>query len=410
MDANFSAFNPLPTARLRDQLSSISSQDFQPNLWQEGTPLCVPQNSDDNSFSVDCSQGVTTFENVSQLVNPYVAQLPSGYHTGLITQFMPRMNSSVVYDFVLPADFPSNCDTIPGAYYVEHTYNTTIFDLRVCMPNNNSQSDWKATRDQQDISEEMFMSVTYSTSTNAQMLGEPPENATLKLVVNTTLGYFELPNCNNSNVAGMLLANDPYETCGRKDPTCVLQVDRKRSLQTDQGESTLRVGSGFTAGPLAMIASALFDNGSFLTAQFPQVATPIPPHSVGYLDDSCTVAPLSLLYGGSVELSCIQFPYTSNIGLESVSMWLSNFYQKNITQNAFLAAVIIASQTWLTTSSSSQDGSLKVMYDMGRDSERPKVSSTGIVLISILLAVDLAPLQYMSASCTRGLYNSILRR
>jgi len=59
------------------------------------------------------------------------------------------------------------------------------------MPDNMSQSPWKATRDRQDISEEMFLNLTYGTLINPVTFGKPPDNMTLKLVVNTTLGYFE---------------------------------------------------------------------------------------------------------------------------------------------------------------------------------------------------------------------------
>lgn len=57
-------------------------------------------------------------------------------------------------------------------------------------------------------------------------------------------------------------------------------------------------------------------------------------------------------------------------------------------QNALHAAVILASQSWLM--SHTREGSLTVLYDKGLDSERPKISDVGVVLISILLAIDLS--------------------
>ena len=54
-------------------------------------------------------------------------------------------------------------------------------------------------------------------------------------------------------------------------------------------------------------------------------------------------------------------------------------------QDALHAAAILASQVWL----SSVDGSLVVYYDLGQDSTRPKISSAGVILLSILLAIDL---------------------
>lgn len=62
----------------------------------------------------------------------------------------------------------------------------------------------------QDFSEELYLNVTI-----ADIWTPAPLNHTLlKIIVNTTAGYFELPNYMNDGVAGPLLDQDPRNLCG----------------------------------------------------------------------------------------------------------------------------------------------------------------------------------------------------
>ncbi len=362
----------------------MSTEDFQPELWQEGTTHC----STNTSISPECYQGGTTFYDINALLGPYIAQLPSGYQTGFMTQFMPRMNSSVSYANVSQTEFPQNCDTMAGAYYVDYVYNETLLNLQVCMLDNMSQSPWKATRDRQDISEEMFLNLTYGTLINPVTIDKNPGNLTLKLVVNTTLGYFELPNYNNSGVAGPLLAKDPHDPCRINTKIkCLSQWESKRSLQVNRSDSSFGIGQVANLGPLAMIALALFEPGSFIATQFNRTATNPPDPALPSPGVPCTVAPLNLLLGRNeyVESRCFSEPIDDDDGYVSVSIWLRNFYNIGSMQNTLHAGVILASQVWL----GSTTGSLTVMFDLGANSERPKISSAGVILLSVLLAIDL---------------------
>lgn len=305
--------NQLPVARLRDQLSIVSSKDYQPNLWQEVIPHCTPLNSSDADLSNQCYYGGTTFENMSQLLGPYSAALPSGYHTGLIAQYMPRINSSISYDYVPSAEFSQHCNTISGGYYSQYTadkalsaylhsktlVNTTLLDVQICMPSDLSLSPWKATRDRQDITEEMFMNITFGISTVTK--------AIFKLVVNSTLGYFVLPNYNNSGVAGPLLPKYPHIICEDVKDQCLSQRHPTRSLRINESVSSFEVDTKPNQGPLAMLAVALFDPGSFLAAQFPKTETKRPDDFDPHADNPCTVPPLNLLFGPSGN--CSPNPY-----------------------------------------------------------------------------------------------------
>lgn len=256
-----------------------------------------------------------------------------------------------------------------------------------------SYSPWKATRDRQDTTETMFLNIHFGGSKNLADLDDNPENITFKLTVNTTLGYFELPNYNNSGIAGPLLAKDPHDTCLGNEDQCLSQWQSKRSLQTNESSTSFAIGVTTNLGPLAMIVAAMFEPGSFIATQIPQNGT-TPPDIYIYKPGPgpaipCTLPPLDLLLNGLGEnVLCSQQPFNADAGYISITEWLTNFYDIGTMQNALHAAAILASQVWLSLTDSA-DGSLTVYYDMGQDSTRPKISSAGMILLSILLAIDL---------------------
>lgn len=90
-------FHSLQNMRLQNELASVSQNDFQPNIWQEGTPQCSSNSLNKVEVSPECSQGGITFGNLTALQGPYVTQVPASYQTGLLSQFMLRMNSSVSF-------------------------------------------------------------------------------------------------------------------------------------------------------------------------------------------------------------------------------------------------------------------------------------------------------------------------
>lgn len=70
-----------------------------------------------------------------------------------------------------------------------------------------TQTLWKATRRRQDFPEELYLKITVST---------PPTNRTFhnKITLDTTAGYFELPNYMNRGSPGPLIEDDPTNHCG----------------------------------------------------------------------------------------------------------------------------------------------------------------------------------------------------
>ena len=123
-----------------------------------------------------------------------------------------------------------------------------------------------------------------------------PANATFKATVNTTLGYFELQNYNNSENPGPLLARDPHNTCPDSEYQCLSQWIPKRSLQTNESSDSFAIGDVANLGPLAMIVAAMFEPGSFIATQIPWNGTTPGPNI------PCIVPPLNLLFHGRGNL------------------------------------------------------------------------------------------------------------
>lgn len=82
------------------------------------------------------------------------------------------------------------------------------------MPRDLTTSPWKSTRDRQDFTEEVYLNVTLI-HYNVNKLNQDQQNSTFhKVTLDTTAGYFELPNYMNGEVAKPLLKKDPNSICG----------------------------------------------------------------------------------------------------------------------------------------------------------------------------------------------------
>lgn len=210
----------------RKALETISISTRQPELWPEAGVTCdQSKNSQDEITHLYCVEGTTAQGVVGApgSPHPFVTELPFGFSTGLIQQFIPRINSSAKYEMISASDFPTGCDTLPGAFYVEYTNTTTeechgAWALEVCMPGDMRNSPWKSSRDRQDFSEELYMNITISGCLGAGlrlgMTASDEDSLFYRLKVDTTAGYFELPNYMNGGLAGHLLDKDPNSICG----------------------------------------------------------------------------------------------------------------------------------------------------------------------------------------------------
>lgn len=148
--------------------------------------------------------------------DPFLAELPSTFTSGLMRQFAPRFNSSAHYESVDSSLYPRDCASIDGSYFVRYESGLNDTDaqwyLEVCMPSDQRLSPWKDSRARQDFGEELFLNISRSDSN--------PGGSTYRLSVNTTAGYFELPSYLNGGLAGALLPDDPWHYC---DEQCQAQ-------------------------------------------------------------------------------------------------------------------------------------------------------------------------------------------
>ncbi|KAJ7711722.1 hypothetical protein B0H16DRAFT_1437587 [Mycena metata] len=410
------------TALLRDRLGSTGTTTPQAQLWFRNT---TSSNTFTNTYLIAGEQ--YTFGNMSQLEDPFFTQLPLGFSTGLIRQFAPRINSTARRENITQEQFPQGCDTLPGAFYVKYenvsTQNTFPgFTFEACMPANVSASPWKATRDRQDFSEVLYLAVNLTTA-GGWDVQVPLGTFFARITVNTSAGFFELPNYMNGGIPGPLLADDPtVRAPGKCDVDCEPQtfledISRRATPNTNSNEAvfneTFNLQYNVNKGPLLQNALALFGFGSFIDVRTREMQT----NSFGidnatalqaYRSYQCTggmVPFLPLLrsefgqeqIGNPVD-GCSRLldsePATS-AQLE-IMYYLSSFvsntddaFPGERIANAFSAAAFLANQAWMLTV---VDGQLTVNYDLGADMQVPVLSLRGIIVVSVVLGLFLLAL------------------
>lgn len=217
----------MPTLLTRNALKSTTNTTPQPRLWQETTGC-----SSDKSASKPCVVEPTTLGNISKLSNPFLAQLPVGFHTGLIKQFIPRINSTVRWEAISPEHMPADCGGLPNSFY-SHYANATWppeskwnlvdgaprnWSIEACMPGDQSESPWKSSYDRQDFSEQLFLNVSVMGYGDGPPEGpdSPRSGGIFRITSETTAGYFELPNYKNGGEPGPIIEGDPNDAshCG----------------------------------------------------------------------------------------------------------------------------------------------------------------------------------------------------
>ena len=122
--------------------------------------------------------------------------------TGMLRQHALRMHSSVVCDSsqrLADPQYPKSCGGD------EFTYNAPGMDARVCLRSYREGTNlWKAGVAKQDLTEELYAQVIPNAEGVTNEDWETLYAREIHCVVNTTLGYFELPNLRNGNKPGPL--------------------------------------------------------------------------------------------------------------------------------------------------------------------------------------------------------------
>lgn len=226
-------------SKVRSALAAASNANPQGRLWT-GKPFdCSPfaLNSAPFRHHLKCGSPNMVFENMSLLTDPFLAELPSGYSTGLIRQYLPRINSTARRDIITKSDFPTNCDAIPDAFYVRYAETPILssnksnlgnWSLEACMPANLTQSPWRAVRTRQDFSEELYLNISLTTDGGGHPLKAEEQGGLFRISLDTTAGYFELPNYMNGEQPGPLLDDEPTSLCRDNcdDQTAWTDIDK----------------------------------------------------------------------------------------------------------------------------------------------------------------------------------------
>lgn len=215
----------LIATNLRAAMTSTSSTDPQSRLWSSpGAVNCTNMTASDNGA---CAFGQVALSNISALEDPFVAQLPAGYNTGLVRQFLPRINSSVSRERIDETQFPTNCshDSIFFANWSTTAPDTQIgpsWHLIACMPGEPKSQPITVPSQRYDFSEELYLNLSARNPPVTDAVPVEDLSGLFKVTLRTTSGYFELPNYMNGKRPGPLFSDDPSKHCGRD---CILQGD-----------------------------------------------------------------------------------------------------------------------------------------------------------------------------------------
>ena len=396
----------LVSALTRNSLKATSNTTPQPLLWQESLGC----SSSNQSRTERCFLDTPTLGNLSQLSSPYLAQLPVGFHTGLIKQHILRINSTVKWENVSQEHMPSDCGETANCFYVLYANETTpgyprprAWSIEACMPGDQTVSPWKATYNRQDFTETLYLNISLQGYVYA---GKPVYGGSFRITSETTAGYFELPNYMNGGQPGPLIDGNPDDAdhCGSD---CVNQfgwnpqndfitpraLPQESDLSNFQSNGSLGLAAIANAGvgrpftgqycshlltlfqPLLTVAIALFGYNSYIPARlnhpddfiigdnaWPGYKARWDPSTFGLacMDQK----PMSsLLLGPDRDISdgCAEETIQSSEHLDrDLAEYLQSFYlfktsildKRQLPErsaNAFASAVFLATESWLTS-------------------------------------------------------------
>lgn len=208
----------------------------QSRLWTGETIDCGPlADSEDLRQEDACALRLPgkTFGNMSVLPDPFLAPLPADFSTGLVRQYLYRINSTAQRQIITDAEFSADCDRDSATFHAQygatslgfkHMTGWSNWSMVACMPATSNQSTWRETRKRQDFSEHLYLNLTGDLLNRDNRLeGRVWRSEYSKITVTTTAGYFELPNYMNGQQPGPLLDDDPTMRCGGNGSDCIKQ-------------------------------------------------------------------------------------------------------------------------------------------------------------------------------------------
>ncbi|KAF4257559.1 hypothetical protein CNMCM8812_006726 [Aspergillus fumigatus] len=377
---------------VRRALSDADSVTVQPFLWQ-------------NTSGVQ----LHTLSDILSLNDSFYAQLPTGFNTGVLRQFAPRVNSTATYETILASEFPSNCDSTPGSFYSRHYSEYAMSEYRriwgvtACMPSNWTKSQWQKTRARQEFSETLYLNFTSSKGNS----GDTPADGKLyRVTVSTTAGYFELPNNMNDGKHGPLLEQDPVGLCGADchyqtfDPDLSLSRIRRDNITTTDTLDAVSWDPLATVskGPLLTTALALFGPGSFLDTFAAKIwAINDSFNRANVTARICLDGPplldLMLYQSYSTKHYCLDAPMGTRYGASAadplIHQWIDYFLKvEDRFPMLFTAAAFLSNKQLLESVS----GQWWIYQDLGTEMIIPTISLAGIIVGSIMMALYIIPM------------------
>lgn len=377
--------------RTRAALLNADVHTFQPQLWQRMQ-----------------DQPLSNFKNFSAMTDPFYAQIPHGFHTGVLQQFAMRINSSATSRSIQAEEFPSGCSQDFSGFFANYSSlymdgsSQETWTVIACMPNVTSKSPWVETRNRQDFSELLYLNVSVQ---DESIERTPAGGALYEINLRTTAGYFELPNFMNNGTPGPLLESDPTPNCGTNCETQTYHYSYYQRARRDGniiGNATNYISQDVpwspwffdNKGPLLTTALALFGPGSFLEtffasssilqSSFKDANLESDNESTGCLE----LAPLMSLFSATqgqyvAQDTCVSiYLNTYSNAHRIIAKWLLTIYDSAWNHpNIFTTAAFLSNKQWVE--------SLQPIYAIYRDSgvemEIPDISLAGLIVVSIFL-------------------------
>ncbi|PGH12453.1 hypothetical protein AJ79_04289 [Helicocarpus griseus UAMH5409] len=444
--------------QLRSKLMSAHNEDPQFRLWSSqlgcGGPLGDINNKNNSETSRACTtSGHYTFGSMSNLSDPFWAQMPSGFSTGHFRQFAPRFNYTARYEDIVGDAFPPECNPNSEAlfFHYENATEDGGYNVDVCMPAAiTTPSPWKATYGRQDFSEELYVRMNLKWERDGLHYSFVPGNYSFKITLNTTASYFELPNYMNGQLPSPILDNGPDRDCGWQCPGQTFNdasdgsnwklARRDTSNSSSDSDSSKALNTIMTMErrhklsklPLFSTAMALFGPGSYLDIKHTSAEAyhqaPVKEvgacigivpfikllHPINKFTDPRVSQDLEPCISGTQakdRLPSIVADYmyifvakesaeSSNRQFEEDSR-VSTDRQNSPTieriQNAFAAAAFLTTDMWHQQAvGEGSQSTADLNWDMGVDQQIPALSLAGMILVSILLGLYLASLLALS--------------
>ncbi|KAF2826191.1 hypothetical protein CC86DRAFT_293228 [Ophiobolus disseminans] len=434
--------------RLKSDFVSISLDEEQPTLWSDETTekewagsryFNDPRLGREYRSLRRWLPGYASQDKV--LPRFFVAGLEANSTTGVLRQHLMRFNSSVRCSEIDRTSFPTTCPGEgPFSVSLKRANDTT---LRVCVPGKIGIFPWTLSRNRQTITEELFLDMwdgdasgTLSSNNDRNISG------TVRCETNTTRGYFELGSRRKSTYGPLLDRwpgreemqhdfNDWVDAYSSSDDFIPSEEDTYAGKYLPDSTSTGVPSAAWrVSGPLTVSAIALFGNSSWVHNAISYAANMTFHDASRRLDRLpwqriCEGMPFTATYDREVgtfpnpakqcrwaeESISAGFTPTPRDLLDVIHEWIGGFApsgtKREMTniEDLLHISLFAANRALLTFYSPNVDGTSglssswrgrTIRSSPGHEVQKPVVSKTALIVLSILIAMQLLGLAYLA--------------